>query len=186
MPFFNSHTRKAAIKSLLVRMIESPGGNGRSIADAVEKDRGRLNPCVLLRGDCSCGIAITPRFSSIKNNRSGLKGVRGISDWPGFCQNAAIDVSLRAKLQQRTFRNSFVTITDDADNAGNAGCVLRSDLRGWSHVRRAAVMIRKRSSNFWRISFASFGLRRLSIFVRCPASIAAIDLTRSLRDFALA
>src|SRR5450432_279222 len=121
MPFFNSHTRKAAIKSLLVRMMESPGGRGRSIADAVGKGRGRPNPRVLLLGEGSCGVTITPRFSSIKNNRSGLKGLRGISDWLAFWQNVAIDVSLRAKLQQRTFRNSFVTIADDADGAGEFG-----------------------------------------------------------------
>jgi hypothetical protein len=79
MPFFNSQTRKAAIRSLRNRMMESPGGVGRLISIVAGNCRVRLDAHDgFLLPDWRRGAATTARFSSRTSNRSGWEVFRGI------------------------------------------------------------------------------------------------------------
>ena len=115
MPCFNSHTRKAAIRSLLSRITESAGCSEGSIAGGAGNCRGRFNPrVVFLRGERQEGRRTTLRFSLRIKNRSALQDLLGIFASLVFGQNAAFNILPRAGWQQLLLRNGFVTNPDDA------------------------------------------------------------------------
>ena len=136
MPFFNSHTRKAAISSLLSRMMESLCGGGSPISVATQKCRGAFNLWVIfLLCERRCGTATTLRFSSSINNRSDLKALRGIFASLALLPKRGFDISRRARLQQRTFGNGIVTFADDTDGDRRATALGFWDAHGAPRTR---------------------------------------------------